>query len=269
LQLTAAHLGHPWVRGENVAKCLRDHETGVVMIMTTTAGVTIPVGEWESLTPPHEAPAPGCHCGLYALHAPTFWYGPDATRAQGGLLGRHPASGCYVAGLVAAWGRMEVHADGFRAERARVVAIAIPDRKRDAAVARAVAAEYGVPTVPQAELERVAGEFGASVPNHLRPERPDTYRDLYQTLASAFSGPRVQPIYLGSSPHVELFPSPTRRDTGADKQRGFREWSRAVSKMARAGAIIAPQTPQERIRELKRPTYDPQAFTAKRNGGRR
>src|SRR5438876_462828 len=57
----------------------------------------------------HAAPAPACSCGIYALHP---------TRAAARAL-QEVASPPDVVGIVEAWGAVEVHPDGFRAEYAR------------------------------------------------------------------------------------------------------------------------------------------------------
>ncbi|MCB0857348.1 MAG: hypothetical protein KDB57_04405 [Solirubrobacterales bacterium] len=62
----------------------------------------------------HDAPAPSCECGLYAYHP---WSVPGRV-----LLERSGRSGASVRGLVAAWGKVEVHGDGFRAQYAKPVA---------------------------------------------------------------------------------------------------------------------------------------------------
>ncbi|MEA2172318.1 MAG: hypothetical protein QOF76_5618 [Solirubrobacteraceae bacterium] len=63
----------------------------------------------------HAAPASGCDCGLYARHAipppPHQAWAPGKT---------------YVLGAVAAWGNLEVHRSGLRAEHAQILALASP-----------------------------------------------------------------------------------------------------------------------------------------------
>lgn len=103
----------------------------------------------------HQAPQPGCSCGLYAWHEP-----PPRSGATGDL----------VAGAVALWGRIEVHAHGLRAEHAMVVALALPfsrGAKRRRLLAAADALE--VPAVPARRLKAAALEHGAQIPKALRP----------------------------------------------------------------------------------------------------
>ena len=73
-----------------------------------------------------------------------------------------------------------VHNDGFRAEHARVEALAVPGglRRFGAAEVERAAAALGVPVVPHDELEGVAAGLGggvpaASGPAPRRPRLPD------------------------------------------------------------------------------------------------
>ncbi len=97
----------------------------------------------------HDAPAGNCTCGLYAFHH----------------LHRQLANERVIGGI-AAWGDMEVHRDGFRAGRARVLALVLdpltPARER-AALERA-AERYAVPLVPRAALVPVVAERTGLLP---------------------------------------------------------------------------------------------------------
>lgn len=86
----------------------------------------------------HEPPAGDCTCGIYALH-PTVealedhWHVGESERGA-------------IIGLVECWGRIEVHAEGFRAEHARVHSIIAPSADGDPtyeALAAGAAASYG------------------------------------------------------------------------------------------------------------------------------
>jgi hypothetical protein len=71
-------------------------------------------GSWPR---PHEAPGKWCSCGLYGLHPSEG----SATRVL-----EEAGAECWPAelgGLIEAWGRVEVHETGFRAEFARPVAL--------------------------------------------------------------------------------------------------------------------------------------------------
>lgn len=116
------------------------------------------------------APGEDCHCGIYGLHSPNDpWYGPDGRSSRNFLTQR--ADEPYVSGIISAWGEVEVHHEGFRAEYARIVALATPDTKLNAAIARAAADVYGVPAVPIKELPRIAAEFGGVIAEELRPAK--------------------------------------------------------------------------------------------------
>jgi hypothetical protein len=122
-----------WSRGVQTARCLNEVQ--------------------------HAAPAPqnGCTCGIYA------WYAPPPRTASAG-------TSDLVAGAIAAWGRVELHAHGMRVERAMVVALALPfswGAKRHSVLAAARALE--VPAVPARKLVAAAREHGELVPRELRP----------------------------------------------------------------------------------------------------
>jgi hypothetical protein len=110
------------------------------------------------LDEPHDSPHEACQCGIYAYHTPgpRSWFG----------------EAYWCEGVVSAWGRLVVHGDGFRAERARVEAVAVPERVRPygAAAVRAAAARLGVPVIGHDELRRFAAGLGGGVPAALFPE---------------------------------------------------------------------------------------------------
>ncbi|MDP9385319.1 MAG: hypothetical protein M3P50_08825 [Actinomycetota bacterium] len=109
------------------------------------------------LAGPHPSPHPSCQCGIYAYHRPGLraYYGEWA----------------WAEGIIAAWGRIEVHADGFRSEHARIEALARPDREEPAVAAtiERVAADLGVPLLAREELAGAAGSFGATLPDSMLP----------------------------------------------------------------------------------------------------
>jgi hypothetical protein len=120
-------------------------------------GLTRGVG-W--LDEPHEPPDELCQCGIYAYHTPgpRSWFG----------------EAYWCEGVVSAWGRLVVHNDGFRAEHARVEALAVPDGLRllGAEQVRRAAANLGVPVVEHDELEPFAADLGGGVPASLLPGQP-------------------------------------------------------------------------------------------------
>jgi hypothetical protein len=80
------------------------------------------------------SPAPDCACGVHAWHPRSRW----AKRV-------FAASGV-VPGVVEATGAIEVHQDGFRAQRARPYALVLAPGRNRGLVGR-LAAAYGVPVV--------------------------------------------------------------------------------------------------------------------------
>jgi hypothetical protein len=92
--------GYMWNRGVNRARCL----------------AAANMAPYE-LTP-HEAPSSACACGLYGLHRTLPEWEAPGWLSTGRALGDGPA-----AAVILAWGRMEVHPEGFRGEYAEVVAL--------------------------------------------------------------------------------------------------------------------------------------------------
>jgi hypothetical protein len=110
----------------------------------------------------HDRPAPanGCTCGIYA------WYGPPPRGASA-------ATPDLVAGAVALWGQIELHAHGMRAQHARVVALALPFSRGDKhRRVLAAADELEIPAVPARKLKAAALQHGELIPRWMRP--PDT-----------------------------------------------------------------------------------------------
>jgi hypothetical protein len=96
-------------------------------------------GGWLTATcmrhPGHSAPAAGCECGIHAWH-------PARRSARRVLAIRRE-----VPGVVEAGGAIEVHRDGFRAERARPLALMVAPRA-NAALAGRLASAYDAELVP-------------------------------------------------------------------------------------------------------------------------
>ena len=90
----------------------------------------------------HDAPAPECSCGIHAWH-------PRARAARRILAARRE-----VPGVVEASGAIEVHEDGFRAERARPYALLLAPG-RNATLAYRLGEAYKVPVVEAAGADEV------------------------------------------------------------------------------------------------------------------
>ena len=100
------------------------------------------------LNTPHGSPHRACRCVIYAYHRPG---------AQ-----QYFGEWEWVEGIVTVWGRIEAHADGLRAEHARVEALAgRPD------IARALGADV----VERGELRDAAARYGAPLPPSLLPSQ--------------------------------------------------------------------------------------------------
>lgn len=118
----SAGIAGPWVPGINEARCVQ-HDT-----------------------PDHVPPGRSCTCGIYAL----------ADWRDHRLLPLEQA-----VGAIAAWGEVEVHRTGFRAQFACVVALGVPDGcpARHLVALEMAAEHYDVPLVGLADLERIASEY--------------------------------------------------------------------------------------------------------------
>jgi hypothetical protein len=105
-------------------------------------------GAWLEASCPsaegHSAPAPRCDCGIHAWH-------PRPRAARRILAGRRE-----IPGIVEASGAIEVHEDGFRAERARPYALLLAPG-RNAALARRLGEAYHVPIVEVRREDDVLG----------------------------------------------------------------------------------------------------------------
>ena len=109
------------------------------------------------LEEPHEAPHPDCKCGVYAWHRPPgAGPVPDPDRAFG---------------VVALWGRIEVHADGMRGERARIRALGFAPElgAGHRRTMERIAAALEVDLVEQHELPAAAADYGDPLPTALLP----------------------------------------------------------------------------------------------------
>lgn len=156
LRPLVASLPYTWGPGPNQARCLRSQ-------INPNAGAGLSE---------HRAPDPNCHCGLYAYHAPS----------------RQPPAGDAVSGAVLAWGHIEVHPTGFRAEFAEPVVLAYHGPTPDHLTAlRSMAEEFCLPVVAHADLAAAAGGLGQPVPSALRPPYP-------------IPAPASGPLPLGVSP---------------------------------------------------------------------
>ncbi len=125
---------------------------------------------YKTRIPPrtHVAPDPDCECGLYAHH----W--PQKIQNHSSYL--------YAVGAIRGWGRVEIHGDGWRAQKAEVIALIAAHERPARKLIERVAYAYSVPVVENTEaLENFAKEYGQLVPEELRPsfkDRMEYYSNL-------------------------------------------------------------------------------------------
>jgi hypothetical protein len=106
---------------------------------------------------PHDSPHPECKCGIYAYVRPQ----------------RAPYVGEFewVTGIVTAWGRIEAHREGLRAEHAEIEALALQPgwgaARRDRV--ERIATRLGTDVVMHDELETAATRYGGPLPSALLP----------------------------------------------------------------------------------------------------
>lgn len=187
-------LGGTWQRGDNTAACGRLKNMGGVL----DPSIPNPCGD---------CPGPQCDCGFYALHDPSdHWYGKRANTS----LWFVQEIDTLLSGIIVAWGALQVHHQGFRAQHARIAALALPEMKRDQVVARAVASAYGVPCVPSDELPRIAAEYGGTVPVEYRPDKPKPKRGPYGLFHTGglYSQWLASPAFTWSSSWTTPLPAP-------------------------------------------------------------
>lgn len=152
---------YDWKPGTNQAECFANPIAAMAQA-ANSLGIAHIFGKALE----HQAPVEGCTCGLYALHDPPSI--PFPQRATEDLI---------VTGVVRAWGNLEVHASGVRAEYAEVLAIGSNSapRRKVRAVLDKLAEKYECEVLPDARpatLEAFGREAGGTVPMSLRPEGP-------------------------------------------------------------------------------------------------
>jgi hypothetical protein len=136
---------------------LTSPRTGVAWTSPVLAASCHPRTAEDFVRPPHRAPGHGCTCGIHAYFRPGY------------QTSKVDYSG--VTGIVTVWGQAEVHADGLRAEFARVEALGMYSRwtRRQKAAVSAVAEELDADLVDLYELEAAAERYATPVPPALVP----------------------------------------------------------------------------------------------------
>lgn len=190
LRLSPRSVGEPWTAGVNEAKCYRD------------------LG--------HRAPSTKCECGLYAFHEPEAR--PTATIYAWGQTALSD-----VPGVVLAWGNLDVHHAGFRAEFAQPLLLGYEEawsRLRRETV-RTVAREYHMELAPVRELPRLALEHGSPVPSAMRPkyDEPALLGPSMSALQAVWRQQTAGTIYHQSTTVIPLHAKPSSKQQALDELR--------------------------------------------------
>lgn len=185
----------------------------------------------------HVAPQPGCNCGFNAY----FALRKEIRRHHGSL----------ALGAIAAWGAMDVYADGFRAQYAQVIALARPADPDDEGspvkfhlqrLERA-GARYGVPVVPVGKLRETALAHASPVSKTVLPEAKKAKKAKPTPRKRPIPAPPPTPAPPGRQPAPALapasVPSPPAVAVATWKQaRGHGIWIRRhVSVNARESGV--------------------------------
>jgi hypothetical protein len=131
--------------------------TGVMWQERVLRAECRPLTADDFVRPPHRAPGHECGCGIHAYYAPS-----DETSK---------VSYTGVSGIVTVWGDVEAHADGLRAEFARVEALGVYTRwseRQKSAVAR-VAECLEAELVDLYDLADAAPSYAPPMPQQLIP----------------------------------------------------------------------------------------------------
>lgn len=238
--------GAVWKRGANTATCGRVKEEA----LPEADPYGLSLGYTYKADPCGDCPSDGCHCGFYALHDPSdHWYGKAAKNSLWSLAFA-PQTDPLLSGIVVAWGTLQVHYSGFRAQHARIAALAVPETLRDQAVARAVARAYGVPCVPSEELPRIAAEYGGTVPVELRPDKPPEKVSGYATAMGGLLVPNLYSKYSwGLSPATwqspPVLPQPSPKFSPAARPR-----MEFIEGLKKAANRQGPDRPQRAPKKL-------------------
>jgi hypothetical protein len=137
---------------------LTSPRTGVTWTARELTAECRPRTPEDLVRPAHRAPGRECSCGIHGYFRPGY----ETSKVD--------FSG--VTGVITAWGEVEVHHDGIRAEYARVEALGIYSRwtRRQKAAVFALADALDVDLLDLYDLEVAAGGYAAAVPPGLVPE---------------------------------------------------------------------------------------------------
>lgn len=145
----------PWEPGVNTARCYKSCHVEQRIPVFVKGGPVYPHD-------PDDAPHNYCQCGLYAFHQ------LEPRRHETDR--RTTMEATFVAvGAIKAWGRIQVHQAGFRAQHAMILALEIPTNEQDRAIAKRAAEHYNVPLLPADLLQLEARQHGQSLPAEAMP----------------------------------------------------------------------------------------------------
>jgi hypothetical protein len=136
---------------------LTSPHTGAVWLEHTMHATCLPTRVEDLIRPEHDAPHPGCSCGIHA------YYALEDRASKVDYRG--------VCGVVSLWGRLEAHEDGMRAEWARVEALGVYQRwsRRQTRAVLDVASQLGCDVYDLADLPVVASRYGSELPEIVLP----------------------------------------------------------------------------------------------------
>jgi hypothetical protein len=136
---------------------LASPRTGVTWTSPMLTAECRPRTAEDLVRPSHRAPGRDCNCGIHGYFHPNH----DTSKVdfQG------------VTGVITAWGQVEVHEDGIRAEFARVEALGVYSRwtRRQKAAVSSIAGDLGVDLVDMRDLQDAAAYYATPVPAALVP----------------------------------------------------------------------------------------------------
>lgn len=156
-RLVSPHAREPWPKVQMTAKCNVE--------VKVPEGIVVP-GPIKQ----HSAPQKDCGCGIYAYFEPCpVSESRDSLRYYMG--GPTPS---IITALVSLEGRIEVHARGMRAQRARICALGghLGLSADECAGLNEIAKRFEVPVVHQSGLAQLAPEYGRPLREDMRPAAP-------------------------------------------------------------------------------------------------
>jgi hypothetical protein len=240
--------GQSWALGLNRAACRRREYHDAV-------------SRWWPEMPvlpdrdPHAAPDPGCDCGLYAFHTPVEKWAATPVASVSGtalLLGtvEIAVEQDFVVGAVAAWGRLQVHETGFRAEYAEPVVLAYSPAwtYTNVLAVQRLAALHAIECVPVDELAEAASRYADPVPKSLRPVRPPIHQvDLWTVQKLSITSAQAHKASLSIRKAARASQETAKKAADTIAKNAARQQRRATVDAKRPGRPAAAGRPPKRI----------------------